>query len=49
MEALNTAWTAASEDLYKATQEAQANAGNAGNADNQGEPKVQDVDYEEVK
>lgn len=51
MEALNTAWTAASEDLYKATQEAQgsANAGAEGSAEAQGEPKVQDVDYEEVK
>ena len=51
MEALNTAWTAASEDLYKATQEAQggANPGADGGAEGQGEPKVQDVDYEEVK
>ena len=51
MEALNTAWTAASEDLYKATQEAQggSNPGADGGAEGQGEPKVQDVDYEEVK
>lgn len=51
MEDLNTAWTAASEDLYKATQEAQggANADADGNAEGQSEPKVQDVDYEEVK
>lgn len=51
MEALNTAWTAASEDLYKATQEAQgaANTGTEGSAEGQNEPKVQDVDYEEVK
>ncbi|MES2558904.1 MAG: molecular chaperone DnaK [Bacteroidota bacterium] len=51
MEALNTAWTAASEDLYKATQEAQggANPGAEGGTEGQNEPKVQDVDYEEVK
>lgn len=52
MEALNTAWTAASEDLYKATQEAQASGANPGaEQDNNGsaEPKVQDVDFEEVK
>jgi molecular chaperone DnaK len=51
MEALNTAWTAASEDLYKATQEAQAgaNPGEEATAGNEGEPKVQDVDFEEVK
>jgi molecular chaperone DnaK len=50
MEALNAAWTAASEDLYKATQEAQGGnpTGDAG-ANPEGEPKVQDVDYEEVK
>lgn len=52
MEALNTAWTAASEDLYNATQNAAqpgtdgSHDANAGNGD---DPKVQDVDYEEVK
>jgi molecular chaperone DnaK len=49
MEALNAAWQAASQDLYNATQNdqpgAEANAGNGGNE----EPKVQDVDFEEVK
>jgi molecular chaperone DnaK len=51
MEALNTAWTAASEDLYKATQEAQAgaNPGDGAAPGAEGEPKVQDVDFEEVK
>jgi molecular chaperone DnaK len=51
MEALNTAWTAASEDLYKATQEAQAgeNPADGGTSGAEGEPKVQDVDFEEVK
>jgi molecular chaperone DnaK len=50
METLNAAWTAASEDLYKATQETQgdANAGTEANAES-GESKVQDVEYEEVK
>jgi molecular chaperone DnaK len=53
-EKLNAAWTAASEDLYKATQEQQANA-NAGNPEGgntSGGDKtadVQDVDFEEVK
>lgn len=50
MEALNAAWTAASEDLYKATQEAQAGApGDGATSSAEGEPKVQDVDFEEVK
>ncbi len=51
MEALNTAWTAASEDLYKATQEAQAgaNPGESATSGNESESKVQDVDFEEVK
>jgi molecular chaperone DnaK len=53
-EKLNAAWTAASEDLYKATQEQQANA-NAGNPEggntSAGDKTadVQDVDFEEVK
>ncbi len=51
MEKLNAAWTAASEDMYKATQGAPnagnpgADAGAAGGADDE----VQDVDFEEVK
>jgi molecular chaperone DnaK len=51
MEALNTAWTAASEDLYNATQNAQPgpDAGAGANAGGGDDPKVQDVDYEEVK
>lgn len=50
LEALNAAWTAASEDLYNATQQAQAgpDAGAEANAGGE-DPKVQDVDYEEVK
>lgn len=53
-EKLNAAWTAASEDLYKATQEQQANSnagnpegGNTGAGDKTAD--VQDVDFEEVK
>ena len=54
---LNTAWTAASEDMYKATQEQQAgaqqpdaDAGNNANAnDANNESKVEDVPFEEVK
>lgn len=50
MEVLNAAWTAASEDLYKATQEAQtASAGDDNTSNAANEPKVQDVDFEEVK
>jgi molecular chaperone DnaK len=55
-EALNTAWNAASEEIYKATQEAaNANAGaqpNAGGAEattTNTEGGVSDVEYEEVK
>jgi molecular chaperone DnaK len=56
MAEMNTAWTAASEDMYKATQEG-ANAGaqpgpDAGGAEPQqgsGESKVEDVPFEEVK
>jgi len=51
MEALNVAWAAASEDMYKATQGAEnngtADGGNEG-AD-AGAENVQDVDFEEVK
>jgi molecular chaperone DnaK len=50
-EKLNAAWAAASEDLYKATQEQQANTGentnNTGGGDKTAD--VQDVDFEEVK
>ncbi len=57
LEALNNAWNAASEEMYKATQEAaaqgQPNAGADGGHAHNGEPKkdgeVTDVDFEEVK
>jgi molecular chaperone DnaK len=51
MEALNAAWAAASEDMYKATQGAEnngtADAGAEGTG--AGAENVQDVDFEEVK
>ena len=56
MEKLNTAWQAASEEMYKATQDAQQNQANQGGAQpNQGnaggakDAEVTDVDFEEVK
>ncbi|MDA9898127.1 molecular chaperone DnaK [Flavobacteriales bacterium] len=50
METINTAWTAASEEMYKATQEQQGADGAAQpNADGGGADDVTDVDFEEVK
>ena len=57
MEKMNTAWQAASEEMYKATQDAQQNGGANPNpeAHHEGENKggkdaeVTDVDFEEVK
>ena len=54
MEKLNQAWTAASEEMYKATQGAEAGQDGAQcepqNGDAQGgSDEVQDVDFEEVK
>jgi molecular chaperone DnaK len=51
-ESLTAAWQAASEEMYKATQESQAKTGDAGNgkADaNHKDGEVTDVDFEEVK
>ncbi|MFZ4741810.1 MAG: molecular chaperone DnaK [Bacteroidales bacterium] len=53
-EKLNTAWNAASEEMYKATQEAQQNGGETNAQQNTGNEKpkdaeVTDVDFEEVK
>lgn len=53
-EALNTAWQAASQEMYQATQEAQANGadantGNAGQDGTTSADDVTDVEYEEVK
>ncbi len=61
MQALNAAWTAASEDIYKTQQEGaqaqqpqnggggQQSAGNAGQTADAGADNVTDVPYEEVK
>lgn len=55
MKVMNTAWEAASEDIYKATQNAGTNptADGTPTAEGDGQPKgegsVQDVEYEEVK
>lgn len=52
VEKLNTAWTAASEELYKAQQEAQPNAGGnptANEGGNNGTTDAEDVEFEEVK
>lgn len=50
---MNNAWTAASEELYKATQEAQANGGAPGQEQPQGSAAgnegVTDAEFEEVK
>ncbi|NNE25995.1 MAG: molecular chaperone DnaK [Saprospiraceae bacterium] len=51
MEKMNTAWQAASQDIYQASQEAQANANPeadaSGNSEN-GTEEVTDVEFEEV-
>ncbi|MCX6230058.1 MAG: molecular chaperone DnaK [Bacteroidetes bacterium] len=54
MEKLNTAWNAASEEMYKATQDTQQQAPNSdaqqGNTSEKGkDAEVTDVDFEEVK
>ena len=50
METINTAWTAASEEMYKATQDQQAADGGAAQANPEGgADDVTDVDVEEVK
>ena len=48
-EALNTAWAAASEDMYKATQDGQAQGQPTGDAGAAADDSVTDVDFEEVK
>lgn len=51
LEALNKAWTAASEEMYKAQQESQAGGGEPQgdqHSNNEGD-NVEDVDFEEVK
>ena len=53
MNKMNTAWQAASQDIYQASQEAGANganptADNAGGGDKAGDEEVTDVEFEEV-
>ena len=48
-EALNTAWAAASEDMYKATQGGEQGAPTGEAADAGAADEVTDVDFEEVK
>ena len=48
METINTAWTAASEEMYKASQTEGANPENAGTDENPSDD-VTDVEFEEVK
>ena len=54
MEKINEAWKVASEEMYKAQQEAQAQGAPTSDAQDNGQPKnegdnVEDVDFEEVK
>jgi molecular chaperone DnaK len=50
IEALNQAWQAASEDMYKAQAESSnQETGNTGGGSNPNDSTVQDVDFEEVK
>ncbi|MDV7187205.1 molecular chaperone DnaK [Lutibacter sp. TH_r2] len=54
MEKINEAWKVASEEMYKAQQEGEAQGAPTGDAQSNGQPKsegdnVEDVDFEEVK
>ncbi len=50
MEKINTAWTAASEEMYKASQEeSQTNTGGVSNSENNSDDDVTDVEFEEIK
>ena len=49
METINTAWTAASEEMYKASQEAGANPEGGEASENNTSDDVTDVEFEEVK
>ena len=46
---LNTAFQAASQEMYEAAQQAQSNGGAQGSAGSTGDAEVTDVDFEEVK
>jgi molecular chaperone DnaK len=49
MEKINTAWTAASEEMYKASEDAKGGKPSATDEENPGPDDVTDVDFEEVK
>ena len=49
MEKINTAWTAASEEMYKASEDAKGGSPDATDEEKSGPDDVTDVDFEEVK
>jgi len=49
MEKINTAWTAASEEMYKDSQEAGNNTDGGSSSENNSDDDVTDVEFEEVK
>jgi molecular chaperone DnaK len=49
LQTLNAAWSAASEEMYKATQDAGQPGADAGNTNAKSDGEVTDVDFEEVK
>jgi molecular chaperone DnaK len=49
LQTLNAAWSAASEEMYKATQDAGQPGADTGNANAKSDGEVTDVDFEEVK
>ena len=49
METINTAWTAASEEMYKASQETEENPADGAEASENTTDDVTDVEFEEVK
>ena len=49
METINTAWSAASEEMYKASQEAGTNPEGTESSENNTSDDVTDVEFEEVK
>ena len=49
MEKINTAWTAASEEMYKASEDAKGGNPDASDEEKSGSDDVTDVDFEEVK
>ena len=49
MEKINTVWTAASEEMYKATQENSNSSNDDSKSDGSSDDDVTDVEFEEVK